>query len=156
LKATGATIPEDMIVNKTKVKIKGKKFNTSLSGTGATVDTEAVVADKIKQVSNPSLYLGKNSKETANIIKEVLGVIPGIVVTPQGGLMSGGNKITITKKGHPTLILNSNEGEKASKTMAKNARLWLEKNLTDDEKLILSGEMGAAGAGSAQVNYNTK
>ena len=142
LTATGATFPEDMVVNKAKGKL-GKTFNTGYTGTGATVDTEGETKKVISKVADVNLYTGQNSNDTAAIIKEQIGMIPGIVITPEGGGMFAGNKITITKPGaKKVLIINSNEKGATAANQSKAIREWLEGNLTPEEKRILSGESG--------------
>jgi len=140
LTATGASFPEDMVVNKAKGKL-GKTFNTGYTGTGATVDTEGEVNKVIGKVADVNLYTGQNSNDTAAILEEQLGAIPGIVITPEGGGLFAGNKITITKPGaKKPLVINSNEKGSTAANQSKAIKEWLKNNLTPEEKKILSGE----------------
>lgn len=155
LTATGATFPEDMVVNKAKGKL-GKTFNTSYKGTGATVDTDTEVKKVINKVADVNLYTGQNSNDTAAILKEQLGNIPGITITPEGGGLLAGNKITITKPGAKTLIINSNETGSTATNQSKAIKEWLESNLTADEKRILSGESGGRTVDASKYNKQKK
>ena len=149
LTATGATFPEDMVVKKGSGKL-GKKFNTGYSGTGQTVDTEGETKKVISKVADVNLYTNQNSNDTAAIIKEQIGMIPGISIVAEGGGMFAGNKITITKPGaKKALIINSNEKGATANNQSKAIREWLEGNLTPEEKRILSGESQAGGGQQA-------
>lgn len=139
LKATGATLPEDMVVKKGSGKL-GKKFNTAYSGTGGVVDTEGEVAKKITKVTDVNLFKSQNSNTTAAVIKEQIGNIPDIKIVAEGGGLVKGNKITITKPGAEPLIINSNESGSTAENQAKALKEWLQNNLSIEEKMILSGE----------------
>jgi len=95
------------------------------------------------KVADVNLYTGQNSNDTAAILEEQLGAIPGIVITPEGGGLFAGNKITITKPGaKKPLVINSNEKGATAANQAKAVKEWLKNNLTSQEKKILSGESG--------------
>ena len=145
LSATGSTLPEDMVVNAIKGKVKGKNFNTTYSGTGATIDIEGEVKKKVAKVTNVSLFTSQNSTTTANKIKKQIGTIPGLKIKAEGGGAFKGNKITISKPGAPTLIINSNESGTTAADQSEDLKDWLEANLTDAEKSILAGAGGNSG-----------
>jgi hypothetical protein len=144
LSATGANFPEDMVVKKGSSRL-GKTFNTRFSGTGATLDTDAAVAKKITAVTDVNLFTDQNSTETANSIKEEFKNIKSIKIVPEGGGAFKGNKITITKPGAKTLIINSNETGASASVQAKRLKDWLNANLTQEEKMLLSEESSAGG-----------
>jgi hypothetical protein len=139
LKATGATLPEDMVVKKGSGKL-GRNFNTAYSGTGGTIDTEGEVAKKITKVTDVNLFKSQNSNTTAAVIKEQIGNIPNIKIVAEGGGLITGNKITITKPGAQPLVINSNESGATADNQAKALKEWLQNNLSIEEKMILSGE----------------
>ena len=145
LSATGSTLPEDMVVNNIKNKVKGKNFNTTYSGTGATIDIEGEVKKKVAKVTNVSLFTSQNSTTTANAIKKHIGTIPGLKIKAEGGGAFKGNKITISKPGAPTLIINSNESGTTAANQSEDLKDWLEANLSDAEKSILAGAGGNSG-----------
>lgn len=147
LSATDSDIPEDMVVNAIKNKVKGKNFNTTYSGTGAAIDIEGEVKKKVAKVTDVSLFTNKNSTKTANAIKKQIGTIPGIIIKAEGGGAFKGNKITITKKGAPTLIINSNESGTTAADQSRDLKDWLEANLTDAEKNILAGVKAGGNSG---------
>lgn len=144
LSATGANFPEDMVVKKGSSRL-GKTFNTRFSGTGATLDTDAAVAKKITAVTDVNLFTDQNSTETANSIKEEFKNVKSIKIVPEGGGAFKGNKITITKPGAKTLIINSNETGASASVQAKRLKDWLNANLTQEEKMLLSEESAAGG-----------
>jgi len=138
--ATDSPFAEDMVVNKAKSKL-GKNFNTSLSGTGATVDYETITSRKVSAVSKPELFTNQNSNDTAEVLKEELGAIPNIEIKAEGGGPFAGNKITITKPGAKTkLVINSNEKGQVAANQAKLLKDWLDTNLTTADKQALAGE----------------
>lgn len=137
--ATGSPFAEDMVVNKAKSKL-GNNFNTSYSGTGATLDIETEAAKKITKSTDVNLFTNQNSKDTAEILKIQLGAIPGISIVAEGGGWLKGNDITITKPGAEDLIINSNESEADSELQAKKLKDWLKANLTTEDKQALAGE----------------
>lgn len=136
---SGVNIPEDMIVNKAKPKVKGKKFNTTYSGTGAKKDVEVEVKKKISRALDSALFTNKNSKETATKLKEYIGGIPGISIDAEGGGWIKGNDITITKEGAEPLVINSNMTAEEAPDQVKALKNWLDSVLTDEDKLKLSG-----------------
>lgn len=140
LSATGASFPEDLVVKKLKPKVQGKNFNKTYKGTGATIDTEGEVTKKINAVSDVNLYTRQNSTKTANSIREQLKLIPGIQIDAEGGGAFKGNQITITKPGAEVLVINSNEKGATAKLQAKAIKDWLNTNLTDAEKNVLTGQ----------------
>jgi hypothetical protein len=144
LSATGANFPEDMVVKKGSSRL-GKTFNTRFSGTGATLDTDAAVAKKITAVTDVNLFTDQNSTETANSIKEEFKNVKSIKIVPEGGGAFKGNKITITKPGAKTLIINSNMTGASASVQAKRLKDWLNANLTQEEKMLLSEESAAGG-----------
>ena len=138
--ATNSPFPEDMVVKKAKSKL-GKDFNTSYTGTGATLDVDTEVKRKVKAVTNVDLFTNQNSDDTAKVLQEELGVIPGIQIVAQGGGLLKGNKITITKPGaKTTLVINSNEKGRVAANQAKLLNDWLNANLTTADKQALAGE----------------
>lgn len=143
LTATGATFPEDMVVNKAKGKL-GKVFNTKYTGTGATVDIDTESAKKVSKVTKVSLFTSQNSAKTAATLKEELGKVPNLKIVAEGGATLtnpfGGNKITFTKPGAETLVINSNESGATAERQAENLRNWLTNNLSDDDKAALAGQ----------------
>ena len=145
LSASGANFPEDLVVKKLKSKVQGKSFNKTYSGTGATLDTDAAVAKKITAVTDVNLFTDQNSTETANSIKEEFKNVKSIKIVPEGGGAFKGNKITITKPGAKTLIINSNETGASASVQAKRLKDWLTANLTQEEKMLLSGESSEGG-----------
>lgn len=145
--ASDSDIPEDMVVRKAIPKL-GARYNTSWSGTGTTVDTEAQVAKIINKVSDVNLFKDQNSADTASVIEEQIGAIPSIKISAEGGGLFKGNNITISKKGATTLVINSNVSGTDADNQSKKLKEWLQKNLTDEEKRILSGESSAAGTGT--------
>ena len=147
LKATDSDIPEDMVVNAIKGKVKGKKFNTTYSGTGATIDIEGEVKKKITKATDVSLFTKQNSTKTANAIKKQIGKIKGIIIKAEGGGWNKGNKITISKPGAPILIINSNESGTTAADQSKDLNDWLEANLTDAEKATLAGVKAGGNSG---------
>jgi len=140
LSSTGATFPEDMVVNKAKGKL-GKNFNTTFSGTGATVDIDTVTSRKVGAVTKAELFTDQNSNDTKAILDQELGAIPGIEIVAEGGGAFKGNEITITKPGaKTTLIINSNEKGTVAANQVKLLKDWLEDNLTTEDKQALAGE----------------
>lgn len=139
LSATGATFPEDMVVNKAKGKL-GNNFNTSYTGTGATVDIDTEVKKRVSAAANVDLFTAQNSNDTKAILDQELGAIPGIEIVAQGGGWNKGNEITINKPGAETLVINSNEKGTVAANQAKRLKDWLEANLTDEDKQALAGE----------------
>jgi hypothetical protein len=142
LTATETTFPEDMVVTKAKGKL-GKNFNTSYSGTGATVDIDTEAAKKVNAATKVDLFTKQNSNDTAASLKRKLGAIPGISIVAEGGGAFAGNKITITKPGaKETLVINSNEKGTVAEKQAKDLRDWLDENLTIKDKQALAGVKG--------------
>lgn len=142
LTATGATFPEDMVVNKAKGKL-GQNFNTSYSGTGATVDIDTETTKKITKATNVNLFTEQNSNDTAATLKRELGKIPGIKITQSSTgkfKATKRNKIIISKPGAEDLIINSNETGADAELQAKNLKDWLTANLTTEDKQALVGE----------------
>ena len=140
LSSTGSTFPEDMVVNKAKGKL-GKNFNTTFSGTGATVDIDTVTSRKVGAVTKAELFTSQNSNDTKAILEQKLGAIPGIEIVAEGGGWNKGNEIKITKPGaKTTLIINSNEKGTVAANQAKLLKDWLEDNLTTEDKQALAGE----------------
>lgn len=137
--ATDSPFPEDMVVNKAKSKL-GKNFNTTFSGTGATVDVDTEVKKKIVAATKVDLFTSQNSNDTKAILDQQLGAIPNIEIVAQGGGAFAGNKITINKPGAPTLVINSNEKGTVAANQAKLLNDWLEANLTIEDKQALAGE----------------
>lgn len=148
LSATGSDLPEDMVVNAIKGKVKGRQFNTTYSGTGATIDIDGQVKRIVTKVTDVSLFTEQNSTTTANKIKKEIGKIKGIIIKAEGGGWNKGNEITIKKKGAPDLIINSNESGATAAKQSEDLKDWLEAYLTDAEKSILAG-VKAGGKGSA-------
>ena len=140
-------IPEEMVLNKVRGFVKGKKFNTTYSGTGATIDIEGEVKKKITKATDVSLFTKQNSTKTANAIKKQIGKIKGIIIKAEGGGWNKGNKITISKPGAPILIINSNESGTTAADQSKDLNDWLEANLTDAEKATLAGVKAGGNSG---------
>ncbi len=138
LSASESNLPEDMVVN-FAFKNVGKQFNTRTSGTGKTIDRDAVVESKLSKISW-KLFNNQNSNDTASSLKELLAGIPGVKISAEGGGAFKGNKITITKPGSTPLEINSNMGENDSKLMKEKLKTWLGKNLTDNDKKLYSGD----------------
>jgi len=139
--ATNSPFAEDMVVNKAKSKL-GKNFNTSLSGTGATVDFETEAAKKVTKATDVNLFTNQNSNATVATLKQQLGKVPGILIKPSStGQYKAAkkNKITISKPGAEDLIINSNEAGADAELQAKALRDWLEANLTIKDKQAMSG-----------------
>jgi hypothetical protein len=133
LTATGASFPEDMVVDKAKGKL-GKVFNTKYTGTGATVDIDTEAAKKVTKVTNVNLFTSQNSNDTAASLKRELGKIPGLKITQSSKgrfKATKGNKITISKPGAEDLIINSNESGADAELQAKNLKDWLANNLSE-------------------------
>jgi hypothetical protein len=146
LTATGATFPEDMVVTKAKGKL-GNTFNTSYSGTGATVDFDTEAAKKVTKVTDVNLFTEQNSNDTAATLKQELGKVPGLqIIQSSTGQFKATkkNKITITKPGAEPLILNSNETGADAALQSKKLKDWLTANLTDKDKQAMS-ESGTEG-----------
>lgn len=140
LTATGATFPEDMVVNKAKGKL-GKTFNTSYTGTGATVDIDTEATKVFTSAADSNLFYDSNSAETGDILMEKLGKIPNIEIIPEGGGAFTGNNITIRKPGAKDLIINSNQKSKeAASKQAKLLKDWLTKNVNTADKQAILGE----------------
>lgn len=142
LTATGASFPEDMVVDKAKGKL-GKVFNTKYTGTGATVDIDTEAAKKVTKVTNVNLFTSQNSNDTAASLKRELGKIPGLKITQSSKgrfKATKGNKITISKPGAEDLIINSNESGADAELQAKNLKDWLANNLSDDDKAAMTGQ----------------
>lgn len=138
--ATNSPFPEDMVVNKAKSKL-GKNFNTSYSGTGATVDIDTEAKKRTSAATKVSLFTNQNSTETAKVLKKQLGAIPGISIVPEGGGAFKGNKITITKPGaKEVLVINSNEKGRVAENQAEALQRWLDENLTTEDKQALAGQ----------------
>lgn len=145
LTATGASFPEDMVVNKAKGKL-GKVFNTKYTGTGATLDIDTEAAKKVTKVTNVNLFTSQNSNDTAASLKRELGKIPGLKITQSSKgkfKATKGNKITISKPGAEDLIINSNESGADAELQAKNLKDWLANNLSDDDKAAMTGQAPA-------------
>lgn len=142
LSASDSNLPEDMVVN-FAFKNVGKTFNTKTSGTGKTIDRDAVVESKLAKISS-KLFNDQNSNDTASSLKEILSGIPGIKISAEGGGAFKGNKITITKPGAQPLIINSNMGENDSKLTKEKLKTWLSKNLNDNDKKLYSGDTESA------------
>jgi hypothetical protein len=146
LTATGASFPEDMVVTKAKGKL-GKNFNTSYTGTGATVDFDTEAAKKVTKVTDVNLFTEQNSNDTAATLKQELGKVPGLqIIQSSTGQFKATkkNKITITKPGAEPLILNSNETGADAALQSKKLKDWLTANLTDKDKQAMS-ESGTEG-----------
>jgi hypothetical protein len=139
LTATGASFPEDMVVTKAKGKL-GNTFNTSYSGTGATLDIETEVAKKVSAATKVDFFTSQNSNDTKAILDQELGAIPGIKIVAEGGGWVKGNNITISKPGAEDLIINSNEKGTVAANQAKLLKDWLTDNLTEEDKQALVGE----------------
>ena len=138
--ATGSPFPEDMVVNKAKSKL-GKNFNTTFSGTGATLDVDTEAKKRTSAATKVDLFTSQNSDDTAKVLQEQLGTIPGISIVAEGGGAFKGNKITITKPGaKTTLIINSNEKGRVAQSQAEALQRWLDTNLTTADKQALAGE----------------
>jgi hypothetical protein len=121
----------------------GKNFNTSYTGTGATVDIDTETTKKITKATNVNLFTSQNSNDTAAALKRELGKVPGIKITQSSkGKFKATkvNKITISKPGAEDLIINSNETEADAELQAKNLKDWLTANLTDEDKQALAGQ----------------
>jgi hypothetical protein len=142
LSATGASFPEDLVVKKLKPKVQGKNFNTSYTGTGATIDTEGEVNKKINAVADVNLYTSQNSNIAAAKIKEQFGAIPGIRISHSTGDYKAvkSNEIIISKPGAEDLVINTNESGATAKNQSKAIKDWMTKNLTDEEKNVLTGQ----------------
>jgi hypothetical protein len=141
LRATGAKFPEDLVVDKAKSKL-GKNFNTTYTGTGATVDTDTEAAKVFTSAANSDLFYDSNSAETKDVLMEKLGNIPGIEIVAEGGGAFAGNNITIRKPGAKDLIINSNQKSKeAASKQAKLLKDWLTKNVKTEDKQALLGEI---------------
>jgi len=132
-------LPEEMVLNKVRGFVKGKQFNTTYSGTGATIDIEGEVKKKVAKVTDVTLFTKQNSTKTANAIKKQIGTIPGIKIKAQGGGAFVGNKITISKPGAKDLVINSNESGTDAANQSQDLKDWLEANLSDAEKAKLAG-----------------
>lgn len=145
LTATGASFPEDMVVNKAKGKL-GRTFNTSYTGTGATKDIDVEATKVFTSAADSNLFYDSNSAETTDVLMEKLGNIPGIEIIPEGGGAFAGNNITIKKPGAKDLIINSNQKSKeAASKQAKLLKDWLAKNVKTSDKQALLGEGGTTG-----------
>jgi hypothetical protein len=129
-----------MVVNKAKSKL-GKNFNTTFSGTGATLDVDTEAKKRTSAATKVDLFTSQNSDDTAKVLQEQLGAIPGISIVAEGGGAFKGNKITITKPGaKTTLIINSNEKGRVAQSQAEALQRWLDTNLTTADKQALAGE----------------